>query len=139
MPVKGFNERDFFGGEYVRGSDFSDGAERFKITDVQAGEFQGNPTLELVCHDGRKASVRARNYKRLSEKWGKDPNAWVGQVVICGAGDDYNGKPALLIKPYTPKPKPAALSPAADPRPARNFDADDNPFDDEDEDEEVPF
>ena len=137
MPVKGFNERDFFGGEYRKGSDFVDGDERFKITDVQAGEFQGSPTLELVFHDGRKASVRARNYKRLKEKWGADPNAWVGQTVICDAGDDFNGKPSLVIKPFVAKPKP---SPAADPRPARNFDADDNPFaDDEDEDDEIPF
>lgn len=136
MPVTGFNERDFYGGEYVKGADFSEGAERFKITDVQAGEFQGNPTLELVFHDGRKASVRARNYKRLSEKWGKDPNAWVGQVVICDAGDDYNGKPALVIKPFVPKPKPAAPSKPA----VTDFDADDNPFDDdEDEDDEIPF
>jgi hypothetical protein len=100
MPVKEFNEREFFGGTYVRGSDFVGGAERFKIIDVQEGEYQGNPTLELIFHDGRKASVRARNYKRLKEKFGGDPNDWIGKVVICDAGDDYNGKPALLIKPF---------------------------------------
>lgn len=128
MPVTNFNEQELYGGNYRRGSDFTDGAERFKIADVELGEYQGNPTLELVLHDGTRASVRARNYKRLSEKWGKDPNAWIGKQVILDAGDDFNGKPALLIKPFTPKPKPAA---PVDPY-------EDDPFNDEDE-EAVPF
>lgn len=100
MPVQGFDPReDGYGGKYVRGSDFEDPAY-LTVGDVNRVEFNdGTRKLALLFNDGREATVNKRNYARLVEKWGDDPNKWIGKTVMCMAGDAYQGKPALVMLP----------------------------------------
>ena len=138
MPVSDFDPReDGYGGKYVKGSDFTE-PEFLTIGDVNRVEFKdGSKKLALLFNDGREATVGKRNFDRLVEKWGDNPNGWIGHTVMAMAGDAYQGKPALLLLPQADQTKlkpPRRDAPAPPPPPAG-----DNPFDDEDGAGEIPF
>ena len=97
MPVSVFDPReDGYGGKYVRGSDFAEPAF-LTIGDVNRVEFKdGSKKLALLFNDGREATLGRRNFDRLVEKWGDNPNGWIGHTVMAMAGDAYQGKPALF-------------------------------------------
>lgn len=114
MPVTDFDPTvDGYGSKYVKGADFEE-PEYLTINDVNLVDFQdGTRKLALTFHDGRQATLNKRNYNRLTEKWGADPNGWIGKTVLCMAGDAYQGRPSLVMVPQVPKRAPAPR-PAAD-------------------------
>ena len=79
MPVQDFDPKnDGYGGKYIRGADFDDGPEYLTITDVNLVVFQDDSRkLVLTFNDGREATVNKRNFTRLTDKWGGDPNTWM--------------------------------------------------------------
>jgi hypothetical protein len=117
MPVQDFDPKnDGYGGKYVRGADFEDGPEYLTITDVNLAYFADETRkLALTFNDGREATVNKRNFSRLVDKWGGDPNAWIGKTVLCLAGDKFNGNTSLVMHPQptqkTPKPAPTKTAP----------------------------
>jgi hypothetical protein len=116
MPVQDFDPiTDGYGSKYVKGADFEE-PEYLTITDVNLVDFQdGTRKLALTFHDDRQATLNKRNYTRLTEKWGADPNGWIGKTVLCMAGDAYQGRPSLVMVPQVPKAAPKrAPAPAAD-------------------------
>lgn len=137
MPVQDFDPReDGYGGKYVRGADFEDSPEFMTIQDVNLATFNdGSKKLALTFNDGREATVNKRNFTRLVEKWGENPNAWIGRTVMCMAGDKYNGNASLVLLPQVEQsskakaPKRDAPLPAV-PHPLRQPEA---------EEEDIPF
>lgn len=140
MPVQDYDPReDGYGSKYLKGSDFADGPVFLTILDVNRVEFNdGSRKLALSFNDGSEATLNKRNYGRLTEKWGEDPNAWIHKTVMLMAGDAYQGKPALVMLPQADQtklkaPRRPAPAPAA---PAQS----DNPFEgDGDDDQQIPF
>lgn len=99
----------YLGGSTFKGSDFEDGAEEFVIIDVVELEFSDGkrkPALELAGAD-KKAPVGPRNLRTLMKAFGERTSLWIGQRVLLTAGDEYQGRPALLILPQKSKAKPA--------------------------------
>lgn len=117
MPVQDFDPTtDGYGSKYIKGADFEE-PEYLTINDVNLVDFQdGTRKLALTFHDDRQAALNKRNYTRLTEKWGADPNGWIGKTVLCMAGEAYQGRPSLVMVPQVPKPAAAKRAPA--PRPA---------------------
>ncbi|HAJ36326.1 MAG TPA: hypothetical protein DCL15_11600 [Chloroflexi bacterium] len=128
MPVKDFDPTtDGYGSKYVKGADFEE-PEYLTITDVNLTDFQdGTRKLVLTFNDGREATVNKRNYTRLTEKFGADPNAWIGKTVLCMAGDAYQGRPSLVMVPQVPKTAAKRTAPAMT-APATEDDAEDVVF-----------
>ena len=142
MPVQDYDPTtDGYGSKYVRGADFTEGPEVLLILDVNRVSFdrdgKNERKYELTFSDDRRATVNKRNYARFVEKWGDDPNKWIGRTVMCMAGDKFNGNISLIM---LPQPEQTKLKPPRRPAPAAPATAD-NPFDDEDGTDtgEVPF
>lgn len=99
----------YLGGSTFKGSDFSEGAEAFVIEDVTELEFQDGtkkPALTLVGAE-KKAPLGPRNLRKLMGAFGDRTSQWIGQEVLLTAGDEYQGRPSLLILPQKRKAKPS--------------------------------
>lgn len=99
----------YLGGTTFKGADFAEGAEAFVIEDVIELEFQDGtkkPALTLAGAD-KKAALGPRNLRTLMKAFGERTSLWIGQEVLLTAGDEFQGRPSLLILPQKRKAKPS--------------------------------
>lgn len=102
---------DIYQSKWIKADDIGDEDLILTIKDVNAEQVGADKEMKLVLvfkeHE-KQLVMNKTNAENLKDRFGKDPNAWIGKkIALFSTEVDYAGKTTLAVRIRKKTPAPA--------------------------------